>query len=76
MTFASKLNPARFPNMSPHMAAITGYVLEQTYTKLEIAEIAINEQGGPAYNRLRLVFIVFSPACGAVSHGCATCFSA
>lgn len=51
MTLASKLDPAHFPNLSPLMAAITGYVLHGRWTKPEIAEIAISEREDLVYLR-------------------------
>lgn len=51
MALASKLRPSRFPDTSPLMAAITGYVFQERYTKPGIAEIAINEREQLAYIR-------------------------
>lgn len=51
MSLASKLQPARFPNMSPLMAAINGYVFQQAYTKPQIAEIAISERENTVHIR-------------------------
>lgn len=53
MTLASKLNPAGFSEMSALMAAITGYVLEESYTEPEIAEIAVSEREQLAYIRAK-----------------------
>lgn len=47
----AKLNPRRFPGMSPFMAAIVGYVLGESYTDPEIAEIAVSESEGLVYIR-------------------------
>jgi len=38
-TLKTKLNPTRFPGMSPMMAAIVGYVLSESFTDPAIAEI-------------------------------------
>ena len=46
-----KLNPGRFPGMSPFMAAIVGYVLGESYTKPEIAKVAVSESEGLVYIR-------------------------
>ncbi|HEX5230422.1 MAG TPA: hypothetical protein VFW44_22075 [Bryobacteraceae bacterium] len=35
----AKLRPSRFPGMSPFMAAVVGYVLGESFTDPEIAEI-------------------------------------
>ena len=35
----AKLNPERFPNISLHMAAVMGYLLDQTYTEPAIVEL-------------------------------------
>lgn len=48
---ARKLNPKRFPGMSPFMAAIVGYVLGESYTEPQIAEIAVSESEGFVYIR-------------------------
>ena len=47
----SKLNPSRFPGMSPFMAAIVGYVLEEPFTDPEIAEIKVSETENLVYVR-------------------------
>jgi len=47
----AKLNPRRFPGMSPFMAAVVGYVLGESYTDPEIAEIAVSESEGLVYIR-------------------------
>jgi len=46
-----KLNPARFPGMSPLMAAIVGFVLGESFTTPRIAEIAVSEAEGFVYIR-------------------------
>src|SRR3954453_15969261 len=46
-----KLNPSRFPGMSPLMAAVVGYVLGESYTDPEIAEITVSEAENLAYFR-------------------------
>lgn len=46
-----KLNPSRFPGMSPMMAAVVGYVLGESYTDPEIAEITVSEAENFAYFR-------------------------
>jgi hypothetical protein len=50
-TLADKLNPARFPGMSPMMAAIVGYVLERSFTRPAIAELTVSEQENLVYIR-------------------------
>lgn len=37
----SKLNPKRYPNMSPKMAAILGYLIEKEYTTPLIVRVQI-----------------------------------
>ena len=46
-----KLNPKRFPGMSPFMDAVTGYVLGQSFTEPDIAEISVSESEGLVYIR-------------------------
>lgn len=46
-----KLHPRRFPGMSPLMAAVVGYVTEESFTDPEIAEIAVSEQENLVYIR-------------------------
>jgi hypothetical protein len=46
-----KLNPARFPGMSPFMAAIVGFVLGEPFTDPEIAEITVSEAENLVYVR-------------------------
>jgi hypothetical protein len=46
-----KLNPKRFPGMSPMMAAVVGYVVGEAFTNPEIAEITVSESEGIAYIR-------------------------
>ena len=40
-SLVKKLNPRRFTEMSPKMAAIVGHVLNQSFTKPRIIEMAI-----------------------------------
>jgi hypothetical protein len=47
----TKLHPKRFPNMSPFMAAVVGYVLGESFTNPEIAEITVSEQENLVYIR-------------------------
>ena len=47
----AKLNPRRFPGMSPFMAAVVGFVLEESFTEPEIAEISVSEHEGLVYIR-------------------------
>jgi len=46
-----KLNPSRFPGMSPFMAAIVGFVLGESFTNPEIAEITVSESENLVYVR-------------------------
>jgi hypothetical protein len=46
-----KLNPARFPGMSPLMAAVVGYVLGESFTNPEIAELTVSEAENLVYIR-------------------------
>ena len=39
-----KLNPGRFPNMSGKMAAIVGYLLDESYTKPAIVEMCVTSE--------------------------------
>lgn len=48
---ASKLRPSRFSDMSPFMAAIVGYVLGESFTTPEIAEVAVSEAENLVYIR-------------------------
>ena len=50
-TLKAKLKPTRFPGMSPLMAAIVGYVLRESYTTPEIAEITVGESDNLVYIR-------------------------
>lgn len=50
-TLKTKLRPSRFPGMSPMMAAIVGYVLGESYTDPEIAEITVSENENLVYIR-------------------------
>lgn len=47
----TKLNPTRFPGMSPMMAAIVGYVLSESFTEPAIAEITVSEVENLVYFR-------------------------
>lgn len=47
----SKLRPSRFPGMSPFMAAIVGFVLDESFTEPEIAELTVSETEGLVYIR-------------------------
>ena len=40
-----KLNPHLFPNMSPPMAAILGFVLEREYTTPTLADVQVTPDG-------------------------------
>ena len=46
-----KLHPDRFTEMSPFMAAITAYVLGESWSDPKIAEIVVSEQEDLAYIR-------------------------
>ena len=50
-TLAAKLRPSRFPGMSPFMAAIIGYVLGESFTDPQIAEIKVSENENLVYIR-------------------------
>lgn len=41
MDLRSKLDPARFPNMSVRLAAVLGFVLEREYTTPSLADIKV-----------------------------------
>ena len=47
----AKLNPHRFPGMSTFMAAVVGFVLGESYTDPEIAEITVSEAENLVYIR-------------------------
>ena len=47
----TKLNPRRFAGMSPFMAAIIGYVLGESFTNPDIAEIMVSEAENLVYIR-------------------------
>jgi hypothetical protein len=51
MSLTEKLNPSRFPGMSPMMAAIVGYVLGESFTNPEIAELTVSENENLVYIR-------------------------
>ena len=48
---SAKLHPSRFPGMSPFMAAVVGYVLGESFTNPEIAEITVSEHENLVYFR-------------------------
>lgn len=48
---SKKLHPSRFPGMSPMMAAVVGYVVGESFTDPQIAEIAVSEVENIAYFR-------------------------
>jgi hypothetical protein len=50
-TLVEKLNPARYPGMSPMMGAVVDYVLGESFTQPHIAEIKVSEQENLAYLR-------------------------
>jgi hypothetical protein len=41
----SKLNPHRYPNMSPMMGAIMGFILEREYTTPVLADVMVTTDG-------------------------------
>src|SRR5664279_927597 len=46
-----KLNPARFPGMSPFMAAVVGFVLDESFTDPQIVELTVSETENIVYIR-------------------------
>lgn len=46
MNLSEKMDPGRFPGMSPLMAAVVGYVLGAPFTDPQIVEIAVSEVEG------------------------------
>ena len=50
-TLVSELRPSRFPGMSPFMAAIVRYVLDQSFTEPDIAEIGVSQSENLVYIR-------------------------
>ena len=44
-TWKEKLHPERFPGMSSKMAAIVGYILDETYTDPAINELVVTSDG-------------------------------
>jgi hypothetical protein len=50
---ARKPHPARFPGMSPLIAAVVGYVVGESYTTPGIDEIAVSEAENLVYIRQR-----------------------
>jgi hypothetical protein len=47
----TKLKPSRFPGMSPFMAAVVGFVLGESFTKPQIAELAVSAAENLVYIR-------------------------
>src|SRR5689334_24709470 len=41
----SKLNPSRFPNMSPQMAAIVGFIIGSQFASPAITELVVTSDG-------------------------------
>lgn len=50
-TLAAKLHPSRFTEMSPFMTAIVAYVLGESWTEPQIAEITVSESEDLVYFR-------------------------
>jgi hypothetical protein len=50
-SLSTKLRPSRFPGMSPLMGAIVGYVLGESFTDPEIAELTVSEAENLLYVR-------------------------
>lgn len=48
---AQELHPDRFTEMSPFLAAITAYVLDESWTDPQIAEITVSETEDVVYVR-------------------------
>jgi len=46
-----KLNPSRFPGMSPFMSAVVGFVVDESFTHPEIAEMTVSESENLVYIR-------------------------
>jgi hypothetical protein len=44
-TLAERLDPARFPNMSPQMAAMLGFLVGRAYTAPALAELVVTPDG-------------------------------
>lgn len=42
---AEKLHPDRFTEMSPRMAAVVGYILQERFTEPAIAELVVTSDG-------------------------------
>jgi hypothetical protein len=51
VNLSKKLHPGRFPNMSPFMAAVVGFVLGESFTTPEIAELSVSENENLVYIR-------------------------
>ena len=45
MSLSKKLNPAGFTEMSPKMAAIVGYIINQNFTKPALTDMCITADG-------------------------------
>jgi hypothetical protein len=50
-SLTTKLNPRRFPGMSPFMAAVVGFVLDESFTNPQIAELSVSESENIVYIR-------------------------
>lgn len=44
-TLAERLDPARFPNISPQMAAMLGFLFARAYTAPALAELVVTPDG-------------------------------
>jgi hypothetical protein len=51
VNLTEKLNPARFPGMSPFMAAVVGFILGESFTDPQIAELTVSEVENIVYIR-------------------------
>jgi len=51
LTLVQKLNPSRFPGMSPFMAAVVGFVLGESFTNPQITELTVSESESLVYIR-------------------------
>jgi hypothetical protein len=71
-TLKAKLMPTRFSEMSPLMAAIVGYVLGESFTTPEIAEITVGKSDNlvctPKAARDRGFSIRCNSLCGSVNN--------
>lgn len=50
-SLAEKLHPGRFSEISPFMAAVVAFVLDESWTKPRIEEITVSEQEDLVYIR-------------------------